>query len=284
MAFKNDMPYLLVREKKKLYVAKINSDDTLKFIREVPNKYWWFKIFQDKERNDVGLFIDDCSANSVAYPFIADKKGKCLSKSDNFYWHLTTSSCKKREYFIIEKCVFTYKEDNTLINLDENPDERFPEEQDAVFFVASSKGILIHKFSNKKGEWEYLVESEKFYNPKQITYDPLSKTLVAISNSYGLGWAHFIDMESGLKSYSNEAGFWSVTNFQGRFFFYKWGKVIEITKDGEEITHNINGEIARNQCLFSTSNALYFVCVDKIYRYKNNEWTIIDFSNQIKLS
>ena len=88
-------------------------------------------------------------------------------------------------------------------------------------------------------------------------------------------------MEGNVKKYSTKEGLWSVTCFQGRFFFYEWGQVIEITPKGDRINHGVNGMITNNQCLFATNDSLYFVCENQIHKYKDNKWTTIDSSNQV---
>lgn len=275
---KMHIPYLLIRQRKNIYVTKLDKNNSLKIIREIPNKFWFFDIIQSEEGKELGLFADDYPQEYTAYSLSSNERGKKISKDLAYNSHWVVSTCNCRPYFVINRYIYTYAK-NKIVNLDKNPNERLQEELDATFFIFSEKGLYRHCFLDSPTEWELFYKSDKG-DCKQLVYDPLHNLVVSITNIYGYGWVHFIDMNGKAQTYSDENGFWSVANFQSRFFFYTWGNIIELTKGGQKHIHNIDGTIARNQCLFSTPDTLYFVCENEIHIYSDNKWSKIDIAGQ----
>ena len=276
----NSVPHVLIRQGKDAYLAQLTSDDSLQVIKKISSKYWWCKSIVHQNENKIGLFTDD---SFYIHPFTAvsltsDQRAKKITKEKAHYFHHVVSTCNARPYFFINKCIWTYQ-DNTIINLHENPEERLPEEQNATFFIYTEKGLFRSVFSDKPANWEHIYKPD-LGKPKQLVYDSHNQLVVAITNVRGSGWAHFIDTKGTAKTYEEIEGLWSVAIFQSRYFFYRWGSIIEITKEGKKTVHEINGKIARNQCLFASSEALYFVCEHEIHRYSNDKWSVISVTAQ----
>ncbi len=275
----NSVPHILIRQGKDGYFTQLTSNDKLQVIKKISSKYWWCKSIVNQNEHRLGLFTDDdLMQQFTAISLTNDQRGKKITKEKAYYFHHVASTCNARPYFFINKCIWTYK-DNTIINLHEHPEERLPEEQNATFFIYIEKGLFRSVFSDKPANWEHIYKPG-LGKPKQLVYDPHNKLVVAITNVKGSGWVHFIDTNGKATTYEEIEGLWSVAIFQSRYFFYRWGNIIEITKEGKKTVHEINGKIARNQCLFASSEALYFVCEHEIHRYSNDKWSVIPVTAQ----
>ncbi len=272
-------PFVLVRQGTENYIIKITDDHKLVKIRKVPSGFWWFKIYNDGAGQEISLLREDNRTDVVKlFSLHTEEKGKKLATNDVYSWHLMTSSSNKRSYSLINRQVH-YFDGKDYISLDENPELRLAEEENDDFFVANEKGIFRRKLSDKDGEWTHFYK-ENLSSCKQLIYDDKNKNIIVITGSQkGFGWVHFVDIEGNAKKYKRASGFWSANYFDGRSFFFVWDSIIEMASDGKIINHDICGDVSRNQCLFSSERALYFVCEHEIYMFKDEKWTNISLGN-----
>lgn len=280
MAFNsNNESFVLIRQGTENYITKLSDNEKLEIIRKVPSGFWWFKICNDNFNNEIALIREDNITDLVKmFSLQTEDKGKKLSTNNVYSWNLMASTSNKREYSLINHQVHFFN-GTDYISLDENPDIRLEIEQNDVFFVATEKGIYLRKLNDKIGEWNHFYKAN-LDSCKQLIYDHKNKNIIVITASQnGYGWVHFVDMEGNAKKYKKESGFWSANYFNGKLFFFIWDSIIEMTSDGKKIKHKITGEVGRNQCLFSSDKALYFVCEHEIYIYKNEKWTKVSLEN-----
>ncbi len=281
IAFHNGKTYMLIFYKGKTFIVELVTNNTMKIVREIPKKFWRFQIY-----DNFILATDDYYMNEITCLPINGGRGKKLTKNAR-YWHKVASTLPQHNYFIVDKHIFTFRNDK-WIDLDDNPLERLPEEDAAKFFTVSYEGLHQHNFLNNPGEWEllskimdkskqYEFEGETYWEDpdyRQICYCPYSKQIVLVHQD-----AYFVNIDGKKTQHKIEKKVWSVAGFDKRIFFYNWGRVIEMNAKGEITDHNINGKILRDQCLISNDNFLFFMYENGFYRYNGKKWENFLLSN-----
>jgi hypothetical protein len=280
MAFNsNNEPFVLVRQGTENFITKLSDEGKLKVIRKVPSGFWWFKICKNNNGEEVVILRDDIRGLVSKYSLNNDGKGKKLSQIPSS-WHKIVSTTSIRQYVVIEKQIHSFDGED-YVNIHKNKNLRLPEEQNAIFFASSLKGINKCQFGKETEEWSSFFYDEEYRGCIEIAYDKKRDDLIVIPEAKkGLRLVNFVNKNREVKSYSKTSGFWSVNYHKERVFLYTWKNIIEMTSDGTEIVHEVNGVVARNECLFSTEKELYFVCENEIYKFKDEKWTKINIGNQ----
>ena len=234
------------------------TDDRFEMVRRVANNLWWFDIAVHEDGSWKAVFHDDSGGprKRKVYDLGSESRASSTKLAVVSPHYFTTSlPASSGIYALAERVVFRYQEGQWL-SLDQEA-VATPDERAAHFFISGDKGIHHRTLADGPDRWQLLCSSKQ--RAKQIAHDSKNKLIVRAGR-----WpaSLFVDRKGKTSSHEREGGLWSVCVYQGRKFFYSFAEgVVEVSEKGKELVHGVNGEIARNQCLFASSQALYFVSV-----------------------
>ncbi|MCA9673292.1 MAG: hypothetical protein KC503_47205 [Myxococcales bacterium] len=273
--------YVLMRQDTAHWICRLGDDDTLAPIRKV-GKAWWLRVLTRGAGVEALLRDDDGVGPINAFALDDQKRGRKLAAGAEarFYaWHRVAATLPGARYLVgVDHGTRVYRvDDDGLVNLDDEPAARSEAERAARFYLTGRKGLFARRLDDAPGRWTNLFP-QGLDGCKQIAYDAVHDEVVTAGSYRGSGQAHFADGAGKVRVHRSRAdnGFWSVATLGGRVFVYDFHGVVELGRDGSERRHPVDGQIARNQCLFATGEALYFVCSDRIHCLQGDAWRAIE--------